>query len=98
MMATMTKEQIEQKNQQLAEKVQEMKAIYDDIVEAGAIELSEEDLNQTAGGRGTPSKRIIEVSKALLDRIAFEKEISAWSKKVEEASGPHPETDGGWCY
>ena len=49
-MATMTNEQIEQKKQLLEEKVKEMKALYDELVEAGAIELSEEDLDQAAGG------------------------------------------------
>ena len=49
-MATMTAEQIEQKKQLLAEKMKEMKAIYDDLVEAGAIELSEEELDKAAGG------------------------------------------------
>ena len=49
-MATMTNEQIEQKKQLLAEKMKEMKAIYDELVEAGAIELSENDLDQAAGG------------------------------------------------
>ena len=49
-MATMTNEQIEQKKQLLAEKEKEMKAIYDELVEAGAIELSEDDLDKAAGG------------------------------------------------
>ena len=58
----MTNEQIEQKKQQLAKKVKEMKAIYDELVEAGVIELgsplategtqelSEDNLGQAAGG------------------------------------------------
>ena len=49
-MATLTNEQIEQKKQLLAEKVKEMKAIYDELVEAGAIELSDEELDAIAGG------------------------------------------------
>ena len=49
-MATMTNEQIEQKKKLLAEKMKEMKAIYDELVEAGAIELSEDDLDKAAGG------------------------------------------------
>ena len=49
-MATLTTEQIEQKKQLLEEKMKEMKAIYDELVEAGAIELSEDDLDQAAGG------------------------------------------------
>ena len=46
----MTNEQIEQKKQLLEEKMKEMKAIYDELVEAGAIELSEDDLDKAAGG------------------------------------------------
>jgi hypothetical protein len=49
-MATMTQAQIEQKKQLLAEKMKEMKAIYDELAEAGAIEISEEDLENVAGG------------------------------------------------
>ena len=50
-MATLTNEQIEQKKQLLAEKQKEIKAIYDELVEAGAIALSDDDLDQAAGGR-----------------------------------------------
>ena len=50
-MATLTAEQIEQKKQLLAEKTKEMKALYDELVEAGAIELSEDDLDQATGGK-----------------------------------------------
>ena len=53
-MATLTNEQIEQKKQLLAEKVKEMKAIYDELVEAGAIELSDEELDAIAGGGKVP--------------------------------------------
>lgn len=49
-MATMTNEQIEQKKQLFAEKLKQMKAIYDELVEAGAIELSEDKLDSIAGG------------------------------------------------
>ena len=49
-MATMTSEQIEQKKQLLAEKIKEMKAIYDELLEAGAVELSEEELDKASGG------------------------------------------------
>ncbi|MBR3655639.1 MAG: hypothetical protein IKN58_00490 [Prevotella sp.] len=49
-MATLTNEQIEQKKQLLAEKMKEAKAIYDELVEAGAIELSDEDLDGASGG------------------------------------------------
>ena len=61
-MATLTNEQIEAKKQLLAEKTKEMKAIYDELVEAGAIalgsplategtqELPEAELGSVAGG------------------------------------------------
>ena len=49
-MATMTQAQIEQKKQQLAEKMKEMKAIYNELAEAGAIEISDDDLENVAGG------------------------------------------------
>lgn len=49
-MATLTSEQIEQKKQLLAEKTKEIKAIYDELLEAGAIELSDDAIDQVAGG------------------------------------------------
>ena len=49
-MATLTKEQIEQKKQQLKQLVEEVKALKDELVEAGAIELSEDDLDKATGG------------------------------------------------
>ena len=51
-MAVLTNEQIEQKKQLLAEKTKEMKALYEELVEAGAIELSDDDLDKAAGGLG----------------------------------------------
>ena len=53
-MATMTNEQIEQKKQLLAEKVKEMKAICNELAEAGAIELSDVDLDEVIGGKKVP--------------------------------------------
>ena len=49
-MATMTTEQIEQKKQQLKQLAEEVKQLHDELVEAGAIELSENDLDKVAGG------------------------------------------------
>lgn len=49
-MGNLTNEQIEQKKQLLAEKLKEMKAIYDELVEAGVIELTDEELDKAAGG------------------------------------------------
>ena len=49
-MTTMTNEQIEQKKQLLVEKMKQMKAIYDELVEAGTWPLSTDDLDKAAGG------------------------------------------------
>ena len=49
-MATMTNEQIEQKQQQLKQLAEEVKQLKDELVEAGAWPLSEDDLDEAAGG------------------------------------------------
>ena len=49
-MATMTAEQIEQKKQQLKQLAEEAKQLKDELVEAGAWPLEEDDLNDVAGG------------------------------------------------
>ena len=49
-MATLTAEQIEQKKQQLKQLSEEIKQLRDELVEAGAIELSEDALDEAAGG------------------------------------------------
>ena len=46
----MTNEQIEQKKQQLKQLAEEVKALKDELVEAGAWPLDEDDLDQAAGG------------------------------------------------
>ena len=51
-MATLTAEQIEQKQQQLKQLAEEMKALKDELVEAGAWPLSDDELNDVAGGGG----------------------------------------------
>ena len=53
-MATLTNEQIEQKKQQLKQLAEEVKALTKELVEAGAIELSEDDLDKAAGGGYIP--------------------------------------------
>ncbi|WP_294746105.1 hypothetical protein [uncultured Prevotella sp.] len=72
-MATMTQEQIEQKKQQLAEKMKEVKALYDELKEAGAItpgkELSDDELDEIAGGRKVPTGTI---------PAGFEKAMRDW--------------------
>ena len=57
-MATLTAAQIEQKKNLLEEKLKAMKALYDELVEAGAIELSEDDLDKAAGGSYMPDRVI----------------------------------------
>ena len=49
-MATLTKEQIEAKKQQLKQLVEEMKQLKNELVEAGAWPLDDDDLDQAAGG------------------------------------------------
>ena len=51
-MATLTNEEIEQLKQQLKEKTEEVRAIYDKLVEAGAVEIPDDYLDQVAGGFG----------------------------------------------
>ena len=46
----MTNEQIEQKKQQLKQLAEEVKQLKDELVEAGAWPLSEDDLDNVAGG------------------------------------------------
>ena len=49
-MATLTNEQIEQKKLRLKQLAEEVKALKDELVEAGAWPLDEDDLDQAAGG------------------------------------------------
>ena len=49
-MATLTAEQIEQKKQQLKQLAEDVKALKDELVEAGAWPLDEDDLDQASGG------------------------------------------------
>ena len=53
-MANLPNEQIEQKKQQLQQLTEQAKALYDELVEAGVIELSDDDLDQAAGGSFRP--------------------------------------------
>ena len=50
-MATLTKEQIEQKMQQLKQLAGEFSALTKELVEAGVLKLSEEDLEKVSGGK-----------------------------------------------
>ena len=49
-MATLTPEQIEQKKQQLKQLAEEVKVLKDELVEAGAWPMDEDDLDKAAGG------------------------------------------------
>ena len=49
-MATLTKEQIEQKKQQLKQLSEEMNALVKELQEAGEWPLDEDDLDNAAGG------------------------------------------------
>ena len=49
-MATLSKEQVEQKLQKLQQLSEEVNALTKELAEAGAINLSEEDLEKVDGG------------------------------------------------
>ena len=49
-MATLTNEQIEAKKQQLKQLAEEVKQLKDELMEAGALALDDDDLDQAAGG------------------------------------------------
>lgn len=51
-MANLTKEEIEQLQQQLKEKTKEVREIYDKLVEAGIVPLADDFLDVVAGGSG----------------------------------------------
>jgi hypothetical protein len=49
-MANFTAEQIEQKKQQLKQLAEEVKTLKDELVEAGAWPMDDDDLDQATGG------------------------------------------------
>ena len=53
-MATLTNEQIEAKKQQLKQLAEEAQQLKDELVEAGAWQLDEDDLDQATGGTCNP--------------------------------------------
>ena len=56
-MVKLTEEQIEQKKLAYSQKLAEVKELYQELAEAGAIELLDEDLSKAAGGcRKTASR------------------------------------------
>ena len=68
-MAALTNEQIEQKLQQLKQLTEEVSALTKELVEAGAIEISEEDLEKVAGGRNKENPQA-QISQRYLDQLA----------------------------
>ena len=54
-MANLTKEEIEQLQQQLKEKTKEVREIYDKLVEAGIVPLADDFLDVVAGGHYYPT-------------------------------------------
>ena len=69
-MAKLTNEQIEQKLQQLKQLTEEVSALTKELVEAGAIEISEEDLEKVAGGRKKENPQA-QISQKYLDQLAI---------------------------
>ena len=55
-MATLTNEQIEAKKQQLKQLAEEAKKLKDELVEAGAWPLEEDELGNVAGGLRGPTE------------------------------------------
>ena len=54
-MATLSNQEIEQLQQQLKEKKEEIKVIYNKLVEAGAVPLSDDILDVVGGGFQPPT-------------------------------------------
>ena len=52
--AALTNEQIEQKKQQLAEIMKEAKALQEELMEAGAIPMDDDQLDGVTGWRVSP--------------------------------------------
>ena len=53
--AELTNEEIEQLQQQLKQKTEEIKGIYNKLVEAGAVPIPDDFLENVAGGIGMPA-------------------------------------------
>ena len=76
-MATLTKEQVEQKLQQLQQLAEQVSALTKELAEAGAIELSEEELENVSGGKeyykietvGSPSSGRYSADKRVVVKI-----------------------------
>ncbi len=82
-MTTLTKEQIEQKLQQLKQLTEEANAIAKELVEAGVIELSEDDLDEVAGGFRYGFARIQEKEAEVGFRQSFL--LQLWCAAIQSA-------------
>ena len=83
-MATLTKEQIEQKMQQLKQLAGEVNALTKELAEAGVIKLSEEDLEKVSGG-GMDDEFHIAPTAYKETKIEKKQEpLSKWDKRLVE--------------
>ena len=58
-MATLSKEQVEQKLQKLQQLSEEVNALTKELAEAGIFEMSEDELDQVAGGNSKVLRTLI---------------------------------------
>ena len=75
-MAALTKEQIEQKKQLLADKLNELKALCDELQAGDTAELSDDELAEVAGGIQSNdlsdfSQKVRGFLTPILDRLIF---------------------------
>ncbi len=91
-MATLTNEQIEQKKQQLKQLTEEFNAIVKELQEAGAWPLSDDELDDVAGGISINHPRLSE---------SFYSDggvVSKISGKIEEDNKVKKPTKNGILY
>jgi|GEM_PF-3051195 len=86
-MATLTNEQIEQKMQLLAEKMNEMKAIHDELQNCDREMLSDDDLDLITGG-GKVGDFFKMIGKKIIDGLKkFDKKLGEERDRFLEAAG-----------
>jgi argininosuccinate lyase len=73
-MATLSKEQVEQKLQKLQQLSEEVNALTKELAEAGIFEMSEDELDQIAGGNS-------KVLRTLISRFNDPKVITSADRK-----------------
>ena len=77
-MENLTNEQIEQLLQQLKEKTEEVKAIYNQLVEAGVSPLPDDILDDISGGSCTSRPSYMKKTK---DPYDYAKDRGMWTPK-----------------